>query len=167
MERMPKTPCPFAVVFGIMSLFLGTAEAGSGEQDITLQGNRQVKCESFKADGTVAGARAHVRAPLSVFLLRHLTASFEIGERRFPFSDGCRVIQGTQQFDKIVLHLAKTAAQGTMEPHLNPRRDRCRRGVSIVKEDSRVRRVLYVQTGDILNTERNAARVLFCERKGQ
>ena len=86
MERMPKAPCPFAVVFGIMFLFLGAVEADSGEQDMTLQGNRQVKCESFKADDTVAGARAHARAPLSVFLLRHLTASHEIGERPFPFS---------------------------------------------------------------------------------
>ena len=83
MERMPKAPCPFTVVFGIMFLFFGTAEAGFGEQDMTLQGNRQVKCESFKADGTVAGARAHARAPLSVFLLGHLTASPEIGERPF------------------------------------------------------------------------------------
>ena len=90
MERQPKTPCPFAVVFGTMSLFLGAAEADSGEQDMTLQGNRQVKCESFKADDTVARARAHARAPLSVFLLGHLTASPEIGERPFPFSSACR-----------------------------------------------------------------------------
>ena len=86
MERRPKAPCPFTVVFGIMFLFLGTVEAGSGEQDMTLQGNRRTKCESFTADGTVAGARAHARAPLSVFLLRHLTASFGIGERPFHFS---------------------------------------------------------------------------------
>ena len=92
MERRPKAPCPFTVVFGIMFLFLGTAQAGSGEQDMTLQGNRREKCESFMADDTVAEVRAHARAPLSVFLLRHLTASFEIGERPFPFSDGCRVI---------------------------------------------------------------------------
>ena len=81
MERMPKTPCPFMVVFGIMFLFFGyppsdselpqgsgysgAAEAGSGGQDITLQGNR----------------------PLSVFLLGHLTASPEIGERPFPFPE--------------------------------------------------------------------------------
>ena len=90
MERMPKAPCPFTVVFGIMFLFFGTVEAGFGEQDMTLQGNRQVKCESFKADDTVAGARAHARAPLSVFLLGHLTASPEIGERPFPFSSACR-----------------------------------------------------------------------------
>ena len=90
MERMPKTPCPFTVVFGIMSLFLGTAEAGFGEQDITLQGNRCEKCESFMADDTVAEVRAHARAPLSVFLLGHLTASPEIGERPFPFSSACR-----------------------------------------------------------------------------
>ena len=90
MERMPKAPCPFAAVFGIMFLFFGTAEAGSGEQDMTLQGNRREKCESFKADGTVAGVRAHARAPLSVFLLGHLTASHEIGERPFPFSNACR-----------------------------------------------------------------------------
>ena len=90
MERMPKAPCPFMVVFGIMFLFFGTAQAGSGEQDMTLQGNRRTKCESFMADGTVAGVRAHVRAPLSVFLLGHLTASFEIGERPFPFSSACR-----------------------------------------------------------------------------
>ena len=83
MERMPKAPCPFTVVFGIMFLSLGTAQAGSGEQDMTLQGNRREKCESFKADGTVAEARAHARAPLSVFLLGHLTASHEIGERPF------------------------------------------------------------------------------------
>ena len=90
MERMPKAPCPFTVVFGIMFLFFGTAEAGFGEQDMTLQGNRREKCESFKADGTVAEARAHARAPLSVFLLGHLTASHEIGERPFPFSNACR-----------------------------------------------------------------------------
>lgn len=78
------------VVFGIMFLFFGTVQADSGEQDMTLQGNRQVKCESFKADDTVAGARAHARAPLSVFLLRHLTASFEIGERPFLLSNACR-----------------------------------------------------------------------------
>ena len=90
MERMPKAPCPFAVVFGIMFLFLGTAEADSGEQDMTLQGNRREKCESFKADDTIAEARAHARAPLSVFLLGHLTASHEIGERPFPFSSACR-----------------------------------------------------------------------------
>ena len=89
MERMPKTPCPFMVVFGIMFLFFGAAQAGSGEQDMTMQGNRQVKCESFKADDTVAEVRAHARAPLSVFLLGHLTASPEIGERPFPFFDGC------------------------------------------------------------------------------
>ena len=85
MERLPKTPCPFTVVFGIMFLFLGTAQADSGDQDTTLQGNRQVKCESFKADGTVAEVRAYTRAPLSVFLLGHLTASHEIGEGPFPF----------------------------------------------------------------------------------
>lgn len=85
MERLPKALCPFTVVFGIMFLFFGTAQAGSGDQEMTLQGNRRTKCESFKADGTVAGSRAHARAPLSVFLLGHLTASFEIGERPFPF----------------------------------------------------------------------------------
>ena len=69
-----------------MYLFLGTVQADSGEQDMTLQGNRREKCESFKADGTVAEARAHARAPLSVFLLGHLTASHEIGERPFPSS---------------------------------------------------------------------------------
>lgn len=90
MERMPKAPCPFAVVFGIMFLFFGAVEAGSGEQDMTLQGNRQVKCESFKADDTVAEVRAHARAPLSVFLLGHLTASPEIGERPFLLSNACR-----------------------------------------------------------------------------
>ena len=87
MERLPKAPCPFTVVFGIMFLFFGTVEADFGEQDMTLQGNRRTKCESFTADGTVAGVRAHARAPLSVFLLRHLTASFEIGERPFSFSE--------------------------------------------------------------------------------
>ena len=87
MERRPKASCPFMVVFGIMFLFFGTAQAGSGEQDMTLQGNRREKCESFKADGTVAEVRAHARAPLSVFLLRHLTASFGIGERPFPSSE--------------------------------------------------------------------------------
>ena len=90
MERMPKASCPFTVVFGIMFAFFGAVQAGSGGQDMTLQGNRRTKCESFTADGTVAGARAHARAPLSVFLLRHLTASFEIGERPFPFSSACR-----------------------------------------------------------------------------
>ena len=93
MERMPKAPCPFTVVFGIMFLFFGTVQAGFGEQDMTLQGNRRTKCESFKADGTVAGARAHARAPLSVFLLGHLTASFEIGERPFYFFDACRAVR--------------------------------------------------------------------------
>ena len=83
MERMPKAPCPFMVVFGIIFLFFGTVEADSGEQDMTLQGNRRTKCESFMADDTVAGVRAHARATLSVFLLRHLTASPEIGERPF------------------------------------------------------------------------------------
>ena len=39
--------------------------------------------------------------------------------------------------------------------------------VPLLRLDQRVRRVLYVQTGDILNTERNAARVLFCESEGQ
>ena len=90
MERMPKTPCSFAVVFGIMLLFFGTAQADSGEQDMTLQGNRQVKCESFKADGTIAEVRAHARAPLFVLLLGHLTASPEIRERPFLFPDACR-----------------------------------------------------------------------------
>ena len=86
---MPKTSCPFTVVFVIMFLLFGAAEADSGEQDITLQGNRCEKCESFSADDTIAEASAHARAPLSVFLLGHLTASHEIGERPFPFSDGC------------------------------------------------------------------------------
>ena len=95
MERMPKAPCPFTVVFGIMFLFFGAAQAGSGEQDMTLQGNRRTKCESFKADGTVAGARAHARAPLSVFLLGHLTASFEIGERPFYSLAACRAARET------------------------------------------------------------------------
>ena len=90
MERLPKAPCPFTAVFGTMFLFFGTAQAGSVEQDMTLQGNRQVKCESFKADDTVAEVRAHARAPLSVFLHGHLTASPEIGERPFPFSNACR-----------------------------------------------------------------------------
>ena len=84
-ERGLKTPCPFAAVFGIMFLFFGMAQAGSGEQDMTLHGNHRTKCESFRADDTVAEASAHARAPLSAFLLRHLTASFEIGERPFPF----------------------------------------------------------------------------------
>ena len=66
-----------------MFVFFGMVQADSGEQDMTLQGNRREKCESFKADGTVAGARAHAHAPLSVFLFGHLTASFEIGERPF------------------------------------------------------------------------------------
>lgn len=92
-KRRPKTPCPFTVVFGIMFLFFGTAQADSGEQDMTLQGNRQVKCESFKADDTVAEVRAHARAPLSVFLLGHLTASPEIGERPFYFFDACRAVR--------------------------------------------------------------------------
>lgn len=69
-----------------MLLLLGLAEASLGGQDITLQGNRREKCESFKADDTVAEASAYARAPLSVFLLGHLTASHEIGERPFPFS---------------------------------------------------------------------------------
>ena len=90
MERRTKTPCPFTVVFGILFLFFGTAQAGSGDQDMTLQGNRREKCESFMADDTVAEVRAHARAPLSVFLLGHLTASHEIGERPFPFSSACR-----------------------------------------------------------------------------
>ena len=89
-ERKPKALCPFAVVFGILFLFFGTAQAGSGEQDMTLQGNRREKCESFMADDTVAEVRAHARAPLSVFLLGHLTASHEIGERPFLFSSACR-----------------------------------------------------------------------------
>ena len=86
-ERGPKAPCSFTAVFGIMSLFFGTAEADFGEQDITLQGNRCEKCESFKADDTIAEVRVHTRAPLSVFLLGHLTASHEIGERPFTFSE--------------------------------------------------------------------------------
>ena len=90
MERRPKAPCPFTVVFGIMLLLFGTVQAGFGEQDMTLQGNRRTKCENFMADDTVAGVCAQARAPLSVFLLGHLTASFEIGERPFPFFDGCR-----------------------------------------------------------------------------
>ena len=106
-ERRPKAPCSFeyppseselpqgsgysGVVFGIMFLFFGAAQADFGAQDMTLQGNRQVKCESFKADDTVAEVRAHARAPLSVFLLGHLTASPEIGERPFTFSNACRV----------------------------------------------------------------------------
>ena len=57
---------------------------------MTLQGNRREKCESFMADGTVAGARAHARAPLSVFLLGHLTASHEIGEGPFYSLAACR-----------------------------------------------------------------------------
>ena len=111
-ERRPKASCSFeyppseselpqgsgysGVVFGIMFLFFGTAQADSGEQDMTLQGNRRTKCESFMADGTVAGARARARAPLSVFLLGHLTASFEIGERPFPFSGLRRGVEGNE-----------------------------------------------------------------------
>ena len=90
MGRKPKAPCPFTVVFGILFLFFGMAQADLGEQDMTLQGNRREKCESFMADDTVAEVRAHARAPLSVFLLGHLTASHEIGERPFPFSTACR-----------------------------------------------------------------------------
>ena len=96
MERWPKTPCPFTVVFGIMFLFSGTAEADSGDQDMTLQGNRREKCESFMADDTVAEVRAHARAPLSVFLLGHLTASHEIGERPFPFFGLRRGVEGNE-----------------------------------------------------------------------
>ena len=85
-EGCPKAPCSFAAVFGIMFMFFGTAQADFGAQDMTLQGNRCEKCESFMADDTIAEVRAHARAPLSVFLLGHLTASHEIGERPFPFS---------------------------------------------------------------------------------
>ena len=92
-ERQPKAPCSFAAVFGIMFAFSGMAQANSGEQDMTLQGNRCEKCESFKADDTIAEVRAHACAPLSVFLLGHLTASHEIGERPFPFSEGCGGIE--------------------------------------------------------------------------
>ena len=84
-ERDPTASCSFAVVFGIMFAFSGMAQANSGEQDMTLQGNRCEKCESFVADDTIAEASAHARVPLSVFLLRHLTASHEIGERPFSF----------------------------------------------------------------------------------
>ena len=69
-----------------MFLFFGASQANPGEQDMTPQGNRCEKCESFMADDTVAEASAHARAPLSVFLLGHLTASHEIGERPFAFS---------------------------------------------------------------------------------
>ena len=101
-ERRPKAPCSFeyppseselpqgsgysGVVFGIIFVFSGTVQADPGEQNMTLQGNRCEKCESFKADDTIAEASAHARAPLSVFLLGHLTASHEIGERPFTFS---------------------------------------------------------------------------------
>ena len=66
------------------------AQAELGERNITLQGNRREKCESFRADDTVAEVRAHARAPLSVFLLRHLTASHGIGERPFYSLAACR-----------------------------------------------------------------------------
>ena len=94
-ERRPTAPCSFeyppseselpqgsgysGVVFGIIFMFSGMVQANSGNQDMTLQGNRCEKCESFKADDTIAEASAHARAPLSVFLLGHLTASHEIG----------------------------------------------------------------------------------------
>ena len=42
---------------------------------------------SFDADDTGAGASAHARAPLSVFLQGHPTAPSEIGGRPFLFFD--------------------------------------------------------------------------------
>ena len=81
-ERRPKASCSFEYppseselpqgggysgdVFGIIFVFSGTVQADSGEQDMTLQGNRRTKCESFKADDTVAEVRAHARAPLCI-----------------------------------------------------------------------------------------------------
>ena len=44
---------------------------------------------SFRTGDTGAEVCAHTRAPLSVFQFGHPTASLEIGERPFPFSDGC------------------------------------------------------------------------------
>ena len=44
---------------------------------------------SFRIDDTVVEDCAHTRAPLSVFRFGHPTASSEIGERPFLFSDGC------------------------------------------------------------------------------
>ena len=39
MERRPKAPCPFTVVFGIMFLFLGTAQAGEIIPKTTVNGH--------------------------------------------------------------------------------------------------------------------------------
>ena len=44
---------------------------------------------SFRIDDTVVEDCAHTRAPLSVFRFGHPTASSEIGERPFLFSDAC------------------------------------------------------------------------------
>ena len=44
---------------------------------------------NFKDDDTVAEVCAHARVPLFVFHLGLLRASAEIGERPFPFFDGC------------------------------------------------------------------------------
>ena len=46
---------------------------------------------SFRTGDTDAEVCAHVRAPLFVFQFGHPTASLEIGERPFLFSDGCVV----------------------------------------------------------------------------
>ena len=47
---------------------------------------------TFCGDDTGAEVCAHVRAPLSVFRHGHPKAPPEIGERPFPFSDGCRAV---------------------------------------------------------------------------
>ena len=64
----------------------------SGRRDITLQGNRRTKCESFKAGDTDAEVRRNALARLSSYFCNgNLTASFEIEERPFLFFDGCKV----------------------------------------------------------------------------
>ena len=52
---------------------------------------------TFFGDDTDAEVCAHVRAPLSVFHHGHPKASYEIGERPFPFSDDCRAVAMTKR----------------------------------------------------------------------
>ena len=58
---------------------------------------------SFRIDDTVVEDCAHTRAPLSVFRFGHPTASSEIGERPFPFSDGCDAENGSSKHLRGVL----------------------------------------------------------------
>ena len=82
-----------AAVYGVLWYNYGVL-SGRMSSPIPIDGKRckaivKRNVGSFRTGDTDAEVCAHTRAPLFVFQFGRPTASLEIGERPFLFSDGC------------------------------------------------------------------------------